>query len=103
MDKRITIALLKYVRLIREKYADFETVYVFGSYASGNKNQDSDIDVALIFKDLDDSKRFDIQVQLMILASKIDNRIEPHPLSHEDFNSDNPFASEIKRTGYKLA
>ena len=42
-------------------------------------------------------------VQLMVLASKIDSRIEPHPLSKQVFNSGNPFSVEIRNTGIKLA
>lgn len=102
MDKAINKTITDYIKLIREKYSDFESVYVFGSYARGNSTQDSDIDLALIFRNLDDSKRFDIQVQLMLLASQIDTRIEPHPISHDDFNSDNPFVVEIKKTGFEL-
>jgi len=34
-----------------------------------------------------------------LLASQIDSRIEPHPISKEDFNSNSPFIIEIKRTG----
>lgn len=64
---------------------------------------DSDIDLALIFTNLDDSKRFEIQVQLMLLAAKIDSRIEPHPLSQDEFNSGNPFVVKIKKPGIKLA
>ena len=96
------ILSLEYIKLIQQKYPDIEGVYVFGSYARGNSNQDSDIDLALIFKNLDDSKRFDVQVQLMLLASQIDTRIEPHPISHDDFDSDNPFVVEIKKTGLEL-
>lgn len=102
MDKAIHIVIADYIKLIQQKYPDFVAVYVFGSYARGNSNQDSDIDLALIFKNFDDSKRFDIQVQLMLLASKIDTRIEPHPISHDDFYSDNPFVAEIKKTGIQL-
>jgi uncharacterized protein len=75
LDKAINEKIMDYIKLIQNKYTDFETVYVFGSYARGNSNQDSDIDLALIFRDLDDSKRFDLQVQLMLLASQIDTRI----------------------------
>lgn len=102
MDERISKSIIDYIKLTRKKYTDIEAVYVFGSYAKGNSNQDSDIDLALIFKNLEDSKRFDIQVQLMLLASQIDTRIEPHPLSHDDFHSDNPFVAEIKKTGFEL-
>jgi predicted nucleotidyltransferase len=103
MDKNIDTAVTKYLDLIKEKFPEIESAYLFGSYAKGKSTEDSDIDLALIFTNLDDSKRFDIQVQLMLLAAKIDSRIEPHPISHEDFNSGNPFVAEIKKTGIELA
>lgn len=102
MDKAINKTITDYIKLIQQEYPDFVSVYVFGSYARGNSNQDSDIDLALIFRNLDDSERFDIQVQLMLLASQIDTRIEPHPISYNDFHSDNPFVVEIKKTGFKI-
>ncbi len=102
MDKEINKNITDYIKLVKEKYSDFESVYIFGSYARGNSNPDSDIDLAIVFRDLNDSKRFDIQVQLMLLASQIDTRIEPHPISHDDFLSDNPFVQEIKRTGFEI-
>ena len=63
---------------------------------------ESDIDVALVIDNLADSERFDTQVRLMLLAAKIDTRIEPHPISKQDLNSNNPFAAEIRRTGIEL-
>jgi uncharacterized protein len=103
MDKNIDIIVAKYLDLIKGEFSDIENVYIFGSYAKGKSTDDSDIDLALIFKNLDDSKRFDIQVRLMLLAAKIDSRIEPHPISYEDFNSGNPFVVEIKKTGIEIA
>ncbi len=102
MDKDIDIEVVKYLELIREKFIGIETAYLFGSYAKGKSTEDSDIDLALIFTNLDDSRRFDIQVQLMLLAAKIDSRIEPHPISREDFDSGNPFVIEIKKTGIEI-
>ncbi|MGC9375003.1 MAG: nucleotidyltransferase domain-containing protein [Bacteroidales bacterium] len=103
MDENIDVAITKYLDLIKEKFPDIEKVYLFGSYAKGKSTEDRDIDVALIFTNLDDSKRFDIQVQLMMLAAEIDSRIEPHPISHDDFVSGNPFVIEIKKTGIEVA
>lgn len=103
MDKAIDTVIADYIKLIKEKYTNIEKAYLFGSFAKGKSTQDSDIDVALIFKELDDSKRFDIQVQLMLMASKIDSRIEPHPISYEDFYSGNPFGIEIQKTGVELS
>lgn len=103
MDKNIDNAIAKYLELIKNKYSDIEQVYLFGSYAKGKSTDESDIDIALIFKNLDDSLRFDIQVQLMLLAAEVDSRIEPHPISLEDFNSGNPFVVEIKKSGVEIA
>ncbi|WP_372950587.1 nucleotidyltransferase domain-containing protein [Mariniphaga sp.] len=103
MDKNIDSTIAKYLDLIKEQFTDIEKVYLFGSYAKGKSTEDSDIDVALIFSNLDDSKRFEIQVQLMMLAAQIDSRIEPHPISHADFDSGNPFVIEIKKTGIEIA
>jgi len=38
----------------------------------------------------------------MLLASQIDSRIEPHPISNLDLISDNPFMMEILLTGIEL-
>jgi len=103
MDKNIDSVVVEYLELIKGKYTNIESAYLFGSYVKGNSTEDSDIDIALIFANLDDSQRFELQVQLMLLAAKIDSRIEPHPISHEDFNSGNPFAAEIKKTGIQIA
>jgi len=53
-------------------------------------------------KNLEDYDRFEMQVQLLLLASEYDTRIEPHPISKEDFNSQIPFACEIERTGIEI-
>ena len=103
MDKKTDNAIKRYIKLIREKYPQIEAIFLFGSYARGVANEDSDIDLAIVFRHLDESQRFDLQVQLMILAAAIDTRIEPHPFAHEQFYSDNPFAVEIKRTGLEIA
>lgn len=103
MDENINITVIKYIDLIVGTFSNIESAYLFGSYANGKFTDDSDIDLTLIFSNLDDSKRFDMQVQLMLLATKIDSRIEPHPMSYEVFNSGNPFAMEIKKTGIEIA
>jgi predicted nucleotidyltransferase len=102
MDERINITIESYLRIIRQKYSGIERAFVFGSYAKGKPDLNSDIDIAVIFKDLKESERFDIQVQLMLIASQIDSRIEPHPISLNDFISGNSFINEIQRTGIEI-
>ncbi len=90
----------KYISFVKDSGIEIQKAYIFGSYAKGNFNEDSDIDLALVFKGL--HKSFDMQIRLMKLRRKIDLRIEPHPFDESDFNSSNPFANEIIRTGKKI-
>jgi predicted nucleotidyltransferase len=76
--------------------------YVFGSYAKHLDRPDSDIDIAFIIDRLGDDEKFDLQVQLLLLAAKYDARIEPHPISKDDIHSNSPFANEIVRTGIEI-
>lgn len=102
MDKTINRTIKKYIDLVAKQQPGLISAYLFGSYANNKQRTDSDIDVALVIDNLPDTDRFSTQVRLMILASKIDTRIEPHPISKEDIISNNPFAVEILRTGIEL-
>jgi len=98
MDKAIDSAIRTFIVQLSEAEPRFHSAYLFGSFAKGNSHQDSDVDVAIMLDKLPDEERFGTQVRMMMTASRIDSRIEPHPISIEDFNSENPFAMEIKRT-----
>ena len=75
-------------------------IYLFGSYAKGNYNEDSDIDIAVVFKDY--NNLMDMQLELMRLRRKIDSRIEPHPFREIDFQLSNPIVKEILKYGKEI-
>ncbi len=75
-------------------------IILFGSYAKGNYNDDSDIDIAGILKDY--SNLIDMQLELMRLRRKIDSRIEPHPFRESEFELSNPLVSEIIKYGQEI-
>lgn len=101
MDKNQAYEIArKYAAFIKESEKGVKKVYLFGSYAKGAFDEDSDIDVAIVFDAL--ANTFDMQVELMKLRRKFDTRIEPHPFREEDFNISNPFANEILTKGYEL-
>lgn len=102
MDKRTNQAISKYIASVAYQNANLVRAYLFGSYAKHTDRTDSDIDIALVIDKLNDEEKFSLQVQLMLLASNFDIRIEPHPISLSDFNSENPFVMEIKRTGIEI-
>jgi len=74
--------------------------FIFGSYAKGQQREESDIDIAVVLKNMTDF--FDTQMLLMRLRRDIDLRIEPHPIKEEDFTTQNPFAFEILQNGIEL-
>ncbi|MEA3445962.1 MAG: nucleotidyltransferase domain-containing protein [Bacteroidota bacterium] len=100
MDKNEAIKIAKkYVEVIATKY-HIESAILFGSYAKGTNHADSDIDLAIIFKSIDDI--IDLQIELMCLRSDDDLLIEPHPFSLLDFNISNPIVEEIKKNGIEI-
>lgn len=102
MDKRTNKRISDYITSVVEKNSNLIKVYLFGSYAQKKATDNSDIDLALIIDNLSDDERFDLQVQLMLMASDFDLRIEPHPISKRDFNLKNPFVEEIIKTGIEI-
>ncbi|MQY78842.1 MAG: nucleotidyltransferase domain-containing protein [Bacteroidetes bacterium] len=102
MDKRTFKIIANYIEYIRGKNIPIKKAYLFGSYARNSYSTNSDIDLALILGELTPENKFDTQVQLLLLASDIDTRIEPHPFGLKDFNHSNPFASEIIKTGIEV-
>jgi len=100
MDKSEAIKITKrYADLIGNKY-QIENVILFGSYAKGTNHVDSDIDLAIIFKSIDDI--IDMQIELMKMRTDDDLMIEPHPFSLSDFQVSNPVVSEILKNGIEL-
>ncbi len=79
---------------------DIKRAYIFGSYAKGTQREESDIDIAIVFGQLDDF--FKMQMELFRRRRKIDLRIEPHPFDEEDFSQNNPVAVEIMNTGIEI-
>ena len=100
VDVDILKTVEEYIKKI-SNYYNIQEVYLFGSYAKGTNNEDSDIDIAVIINS--DSNTFDLMVELMMFTQNIDFRIEPHPIKVKDFEEGNPFVQEILDTGIKIA
>jgi len=89
----------QFTKLIPAEW-DVKKAYLFGSYAKGLEREESDIDIAVVLGNMPDF--FDAQTQLMRVRREVDIRIEPHPISANEFNTTNPYAIEILRTGIEL-
>ena len=101
IDSRIMESIKKYIEKISQYYK-IEAIILFGSYAKGTENEDSDIDIAIISSDFSDI--IEDGAKLIGLTWKIDTRIEPHPITTEDYKKiSNPFIREVVDTGIKVA
>lgn len=93
---------------IAKRYADvlstkikLHSLYVFGSYVTGENDEDSDIDIAVIADDFTGNPIEDM-FKLLDLRHSVDVRIEPHPFLSAAFTPQNSFAREILNTGLKI-
>ncbi|MDZ7606904.1 MAG: nucleotidyltransferase domain-containing protein [Cyclobacteriaceae bacterium] len=100
MDKSDAVNIAQQYASAISKRFSYSKMILFGSYAKGNFNENSDIDIAVVFKDYNNI--MDMQLELMRLRRKIDSRIEPHPFREVDFDLSNPIVYEILKYGQEI-
>ncbi|GHV51933.1 hypothetical protein FACS1894181_14530 [Bacteroidia bacterium] len=101
MDRNDVIRLSKdYVEKVRQNNIRVLEAWIFGSYAKGSYNEDSDIDIALVLPD--NQLSFDTDVRLMVLRRGEETMIEVHTYSENDFLSDTPVTGQIKKYGFRI-
>jgi predicted nucleotidyltransferase len=91
----------EYIGRVRQSGISPTQVYLFGSFAKGNDDEWSDIDLAVVSADFS-TNGMEEQLRLMRLRWDVDVRIEPHPFRPEDFTPDNPWVAEILKSGVKI-
>ena len=101
INKDILNSINKFIEEIRKHY-NITAIILFGSYAKGTENENSDIDIAVISDDFEDI--YDSMANLMGMTWDIDARIEPHPIKKKDFEDvSNYFIKEVIDTGIKVS
>jgi predicted nucleotidyltransferase len=96
MDKRTVLQLVKQYAAEVARELPITRVIIFGSYATGKAHEESDIDVAVVVKEIQ-GDYLTLITRLYALSTPIDPMIEPHLLL-EDGN-DGGFLQEVERTG----
>lgn len=101
INKEILNSINEFIKEIKKHY-NITTIILFGSYAKGTENEDSDIDIAVISDDFEDI--YECMANLMGMTWDIDVRIEPHPIKKKDFDEESDyFIKEVINTGIKVA
>ena len=101
INKDILNSINKFIEEIKKHY-NITAIILFGSYAKGTENENSDIDIAVISDHFQDI--YDCMANLMGMTWDIDARIEPHPIKKKDFEDvSDYFIKEVIDTGIKVA
>jgi len=84
--KQIELTVREYIQLLRKNNIRVDRAILFGSYASGEVREDSDIDVAIIGPDLG-RDRIEEMVVLKKLAEQVDYDLSPRPYSLDQYRN----------------
>lgn len=101
-SKASVINLIRqYVGRLKENNISVERVLLFGSYTKGTPREDSDIDIAVISSAFKGDRYLDRR-RIVPMRRGIDSRIEPIPITPEDYADGGLLIDEIKRTGQEV-
>ncbi|MBC8413333.1 nucleotidyltransferase domain-containing protein [bacterium] len=103
VDPEIKRIVLQYISVLIKKGIRIDKVILFGSYASGNIHEVSDIDIAIISSDFG-KDRYEEGKMLFQAAWRIDPRLEPLPISTHAYKNDTwlPIIYEIREKGIEI-
>jgi len=90
-------SIILFLTEVKKKYR-ISAAYLYGSYAKGSSNKWSDIDLAVISPDFSDDL-YNTRLELMRMAVRIDDRLEPRPFRDDMFDVNDPIVSEVKDYG----
>ncbi len=101
INKTVLQKSYKFIAALQGNGMRIRRAYLFGSYAKGHPRRDSDIDLAIVSRDLSGDWLDDF-CYLTRIADDIDARMEVIPFLPQDFRDGNPLVWEIKTTGIPL-
>ena len=84
------------------KQIPIKKAILFGSYAKGNTNQYSDVDIAIFSDYFKDMSRVDGIYFLLLSAMDYDMDIEPQPFTMDEYDQPAGLVAEILKTGIEL-
>ena len=87
-----------------KKAMPIDKVYLYGSYAKGTQQKNSDIDICFFSRAFESRRTLDVLTDLFFLKIKYDKDIliQPNAFSTSELHNDNPFVKEILQTGREI-
>ena len=102
-QEEIVAILRRYIQLLNESSLSIEKAFLYGSFASNQATQESDLYVLLVSKSFD-KPGIEAKTLVWSLTRKIDTRIEPYSVGVAKFFSDeiSPLFQIVKREGIEI-
>ena len=85
VDESIISAIRNYIEEANRIGLQITEAILFGSYAKGEADQESDLDVLVVCSEYDESSSEEIKNLLWSLRAKTDSRIEPVPIGNREW------------------
>lgn len=101
IDSNILNDIEKLIIELNKKDYNILKAYIFGSYASNNQKDWSDIDLALVSEKFEGSRFFDRE-KIRDIYLKINWKLSPYPITLKQLNEDWFVRSEIINKGIKV-
>lgn len=98
---RVKDTIDSYLQALNRHNIPIKEAILFGSYAKGNSQEWSDIDIALV-SEIFIGNRIDDKDKIRRITLSVSSEIEVIPFSPKDFHLQNPLAKEILTTGIRL-
>lgn len=90
-------SITRFLMEVKKKYR-IKAAYIYGSHARGNASKWSDVDVAVISPDFSDNL-YEMRLELMRMAVRIDDRLEPRPFKDGVLSKNDPLIAEVTDHG----
>ncbi len=101
LPDKIQRIISQYLAALKEHGFQIQEAILFGSYARGNANQWSDIDLALVSNEFE-GVRFTDKNKIRKITISVSSDLEVLPFNPKDFTSGNPLVKEILATGIRV-
>ncbi|MCL2155955.1 MAG: nucleotidyltransferase domain-containing protein [Leptospirales bacterium] len=92
----------EFIVLVKKDNIEIYKVILFGSYAKGDYNQHSDIDLAIISPSFKKGEAIENMSNLLSKATELRADIQTLPFSIDEYNSPIGIMEEILNTGIEL-
>ncbi|HOK66136.1 MAG TPA: nucleotidyltransferase domain-containing protein [Anaerohalosphaeraceae bacterium] len=100
MDKKTVLAVISdFQKALREVGIKPQKIILFGSYATGQQQQDSDIDLVVISEDFEEKGYWERIELLSAAIYKVFKPIEAVAMTPQEWQSGNSFIADYARNG----